>query len=141
MDKQRVGPVPAFNEFNELLRIRGARCREAIHHLHHIVKSQFQMLVPRNALEIMMWRFGTEKADNPPHRMGIHQALNRIETADNNHHHTKNLNFLRNWAAASLGGNGFRWKNFRDPSPLNPRGRPKNFSASGTVKPASCVAS
>jgi hypothetical protein len=141
MDEQGIGAVPIFNELNQFFRIRGAWCREAVHHFHNVMKGQFQMLIRCNAFKIMVRCFGSQKADNAADRMGIDQPLNRAKTANNNHHHTSNLNFLRNSAAASMGGNGFRCRNFRDPSPLNPRGRPKNFSASGTEKPASWVAS
>src|SRR5687767_5241422 len=105
------------------------------------MESQLQVLRRHNVLKRTVRRFRAKETHNPAYRMGIHQILHRIEAANDDHGCTSNLNFLRYMAAAPLGGKGFSWRNFREPSPFSPFGRPKNFSASGTEKPASCVAS
>ena len=108
MDEQGVRPVPVFNKFDKLLRISRPRCRKAVHHFHNVVKCKLQVLVCSNVIEIAVWRIRPQQADDAAYRVGIHQALNCIEAANNNHRHTSNLNFLRNRAAASMGGNGFK---------------------------------
>ena len=70
------------------------------------MKSQLQVLFRQNVVERLVRRIGPEQAHNPPHRVSINQFLHGMETANDDHGCTSNLNLLRNMAAASLGGKG-----------------------------------